>query len=221
MIIPGQLDWTKREGDSHFFSICGTLLDMLWVGLTGGIASGKTTVANFLREMAIPVVDADQLAHMVLKRNKDKVVNYFGPDILGEDGEINRRKLGEKVFSNPKLKQSLEDMIHPLVQEKVAEKKRLFEIGGHALAIYDVPLLYEKELDKQFDHVLLVYVPESVSKKRLMERNSLSEEEADARISNQIDIESKKNRADTVLNNEGDVDCLRAQVEKWKKTILE
>lgn len=192
---------------------------MKWIGLTGGIASGKTTVANMFRELAVPVVDADRLAHLALAKNKDKIITYFGRDIIDEDGEINRRELGEKVFENPKLLKSLEALIHPYVQGKVEEKKRLFELAGHEVAIYDVPLLFENDLQKSFDEVILVYVPEEVSKKRLMERNNLSEKEAEARLQSQMNIEKKKELATVVFNNESDEDDLKKLVTEYFKTI--
>ena len=192
---------------------------MKWIGLTGGIASGKTTVANMFRELAVPVVDADRLAHLALTKNKDKIVTYFGRDILDDSGEINRRELAEKVFENPKQLKSLEALIHPFVQERVAEKKRLFELAGHEVAIYDVPLLFENDLQKSFDEVILVYVPEELSKKRLMERNNLSEKEAELRLQSQINIEKKKELATVVFNNEGDEDDLKKLVTEYFESL--
>jgi len=192
-----------------------------WIGLTGGIASGKTTVANMFRELAVPVVDADRLAHLALIKNKEKIVTYFGREILDEKGEIHRRKLGEKVFENPKQLKNLEEMIHPFVQEKVREKRRLFEIAEHALAVYDVPLLYENKLQSSFDEVILVYVPEDISKKRLIKRSGLSEQEAEARLKMQMAIENKKKLADVVFNNEGDRDALKELVINYYNSIKE
>lgn len=188
---------------------------MLWLGLTGGIASGKTTVANIFRELAVPVVDADRLAHQALVRNKAKIVTYFGRDILNQDGEIDRRKLGEKVFGNEKQLKSLEGIVHPYVQEKMLEKKRLFESADQKMAIYDVPLLFENGLQEQFDEVLLVYVPETLSLQRLMQRNSLTEKQAQDRLASQMSIEKKKEMADVVFDNSGDRDALRAQVVEY------
>lgn len=188
---------------------------MKWVGLTGGIASGKTTVANLFRERGIPVIDADQLAHSALLKNKDKIISYFGPEIVDENDELDRRKLGEKVFANPKLLKKLESIIHPYVLNKVAEKRRLFEVSGQSLVIYDVPLLFEKDLQDQFDEVIVVYVPEQTSKERLMLRNGLTEKEADDRLANQINIEKKKELADVVFSNEGDKDDLKNLVTEY------
>lgn len=194
---------------------------MKWIGLTGGIACGKTTVANYLRELEIPVVDADRLAHQALKKNQDRIMAYFGPEIVGADGNIDRKSLGNKVFASEKLRSTLEGIIHPYVRDKVKEKRRLFEIAGHALAVYDVPLLFEKSLQDEFDHTLVVYLPVDVSIQRLMDRNGLTAEQAELRIKNQMDIEKKKELADTVFDNRGDRESLKAQVIAWKNSIME
>lgn len=188
---------------------------MKWIGLTGGIASGKTTVANMFRELGVPVVDADRLSHLALSRNKDKITTYFGRDILNEEGEVNRRKLGEIVFDNPKKLKSLEALVHPFVQKKVEEKKRLFEVAGHKLAIYDVPLLFENDLQAAFDEVILVYVPEEVSKERLMQRNDLTDKQAQMRLQSQMSIEKKKELSQVVFDNQGDKDELRTQINEY------
>ncbi len=191
--------------------------NMKWIGLTGGIASGKTTVGNMFREHGVPVIDADRLAHLALTKNKDKITKYFGNDVLDGNGEVDRRKLGEKVFGNSKQLKWLEGLIHPFVQAKVAEKKRLFEVAGETIAIYDVPLLFENQLQKDFDEVLLVYAPEELSKQRLMARNGLSENQAKARLQTQMPIEQKKTLADVVIVNDGDRDQLRQQVDDYFK----
>ncbi len=185
---------------------------MKWIGLTGGIASGKTTVANMFRELGVPVVDADRLAHLALAKNKEKIATYFGREVLGADGEVDRRALGEKVFGNPKQLKWLEGLIHPFVQSKAQEKRRLFDGAGEKMAIYDVPLLFENQLQADFDEVILVYVPEPISKERLMKRNNIDEKQAEARLQSQMAIEKKKELADVVFNNDGDRDDLRKLV---------
>lgn len=194
---------------------------MLWVGLTGGIACGKSTVANILRELSIPIVDADQMAHQALRFHQNKIVADFGSEILDSNGQIDRHLLGEKVFNNEKSKKALEGILHPVIQKKVSEKKRLFGVGGHSIAVYDVPLLFENNMADQFDHTIVVYAPETLSVKRMVENRGLKEEEAKQRLSNQMSIDDKVAKADTVIENEGDLDELRAKVIKWKNTILE
>jgi dephospho-CoA kinase len=194
--------------------LCHSVI-MKWIGLTGGIASGKTTVANMFRELGVPVVDADRLAHVALERNKDKIISLFGPEVLDDQGQLDRRKLGFKVFKDAHLLKKLESLIHPFVREKVEEKRRLFEVADQKLAIYDVPLLFENQLQKDFDEVILVYVPEEVSKKRLIERNGLTDQEVEDRMQSQMSIEKKKELADVVINNEGDRDELRQKVREY------
>lgn len=195
---------------------------MKWIGLTGGIASGKTTVSNMLRELAVPIIDADQMAHLSLKVNHDKIVSYFGSDILDDKGIIDRRKLGEKVFSNEKQRKILEGITHPYIQNKVAEKKRLLAATGKKWAVYDVPLLFENKLESQFDRIVVVYAPQEICLERLIERNGLSPEDAQKRIDSQVSIEEKKKKEGVdILSNEGDVDALRDQVVAWKKSIDE
>ena len=199
---------------------CGCETDpMKWIGLTGGIASGKTTAANLFRELRVPVIDADRLAHQALVRNHDKIVTYFGDGVLGDDGKIDRKALGLKVFNDEKRLKYLESLVHPYVQEQVAKKKGLFESAGEIMAVYDVPLLYENGLQDQFDQVIVVYVPEELSKERLMNRNGLTEQEALSRIGNQISIEKKKELADVVFDNQGDNDALKEQVVHYFNAI--
>lgn len=203
---------------TFFTNLCDSL-SMIWVGLTGGIASGKSTVANILKEMGIPVVDADQLAHAALRHHQLKIVATFGPEILGSDQTIDRRKLGSKIFADPKLRKVLESLTHPYIRAQVAEQKKRLQASGVPLAVYDVPLLFESDLAKQFDHVLLVYSPAAVSVQRMMARNGLTQAEAQQRIANQMDIEKKKALADTVIDNQGDLLALRRQVEAWKNSL--
>ncbi|MCB0377057.1 MAG: dephospho-CoA kinase [Bdellovibrionales bacterium] len=192
---------------------------MKWIGLTGNIASGKTTVANVLREQAIPIIDADQISHQALRIEQDRILNYFGNGILGEDGQIDRRKLGEKVFSSQKSREVLEGILHPLIQKKVAEKRALLESAGYHWAVYDVPLLFENKLEDQFDAILLVIAPDKLRLERLVDRKGLTEEEAKQRMATQMDPEQKKTKAHFVIENDGDVDQLRERVLAWKATI--
>ena len=197
------------------------LLVMKWIGITGSIACGKTSVANILKGQAVPIVDADKIAHQALKAEQQKIVQYFGSDILGEDGRIHRGKLGQRVFANPKLRQTLESIVHPFVKSKVAEKKRLLESAGHNWAVYDVPLLFENKMMDEFDKILVVYASEQLRFERLMERNNLNEEDAKKRMEAQISLEKKKDMADDVIENEGDLEELKKKVLIWKEAVDE
>jgi dephospho-CoA kinase len=191
---------------------------MKWIGLTGGIASGKSTVAQILRQKSVPVIDADQLAHQALAVNKPDLIHMFGPAILGANGDIDRRQLGDIVFSSPQKLKQLEALVHPWVQSQVRQLKQQMQDQGVAMAVYDVPLLFEKGLQEQFDQVVLVYAPRTTMKERLIKRNHLSETEADLRLDRQWDIEDKKNQSDYVIHNEGDFVHLEELVDAWLKT---
>ncbi|MBK7843678.1 MAG: dephospho-CoA kinase [Bdellovibrionales bacterium] len=139
---------------------------MKWIGLTGGIASGKSTVAQILREMGHSVVDADALARLVVAKNGPayrEVISVFGPDFFDSSGDLDRKKLGQAVFADKKKRVQLEQIIHPKVKSLAFLEKSRLEMEGKSIAFYDVPLLYEKNLESEFDAVLLIYAPESSS----------------------------------------------------------
>lgn len=188
---------------------------MFWVGLTGGLASGKSTASGFFRKMGIPVVDADSLAHQALKVKKDSILKIFDPGILNSQGEIDRSLLGKKIFSDQKSKESLESVIHPYVLEKANENKELLKSLGHKMALYDVPLLFENHLENYFDHIVVIYAPKSLSLNRLMARDRLNGEEAVRRIQNQMDIEEKRKKADTLIDNQGNKQELERKIEHF------
>ena len=192
---------------------------MFWIGLTGGLASGKSTASGIFKKMGIPVVDADSLAHQALKARKDFILKIFGPDILNSQGEIDRVLLGKKVFSDEKSRKSLETVIHPYVHEKAKENKDLLKSLDYKMAIYDVPLLFENQLEDHFDHILVVYIPKSLSLKRLMARGGMSREEAIRRIQIQMDIEEKKKKADTLIDNQGDKKELENKIKRFLWTL--
>jgi dephospho-CoA kinase len=193
-----------------------------WIGLTGGIATGKSTVAMILREMGHPVVDADELARTVVKPGTPvgdatlvRVAQVFGPEILNPDGSLDRSRLGQKVFQDPDLRLKLEAILHPEIQKLRASERRRLENDGFPMAFYDVPLLFEKHLESEFDHVVLVYTSEFLQRERLKARDHLGDEEISARLAAQWPIEEKKKRADYVILNSSGKDELRAQVKGY------
>ncbi len=188
---------------------------MLWIGLTGGLASGKSTVSRILKGMGIPVVDADALAHQALEVKKGLILKVFGPEILNSRGRVNRALLGKKVFSDQKSRKALEAIIHPYIRGKAGEKRDLLESMGHQMAVYDVPLLFENHLESHFDHILVVYASEDLSLKRLMVRDGLERGEALCRIRSQMDIEKKKARADSLIDNQGDREGLQEKIKHF------
>jgi len=190
---------------------------MKWIGLTGGIGSGKSTVAAILREKGLAVIDADEMARLAVSPESDtlkKIVRVFGPEILSESGELNRRALADLVFKDSKLLLELEQIIHPKVQELTQKKRQDLEASGAKVAFYDVPLLYEKRLEKQFDAVVVVSSGEEQQIERVMIRSAISREEVRRRIASQMQLAEKVKKANFVIHNDRDMDHLRAQVDQ-------
>ena len=189
-----------------------------WIGLTGGIATGKSTAANMFRELQIPVIDADQLARDAVRpgtRVFDDVIHAFGRSVIGPDGGLDRKALGDHVFGNSDRMRVLEQIIHPEVRRLQKEvREALAAEGSHDIAIYDVPLLFEKNLDGDFDATVVVVCDSATQLKRLMERNGLKEADAVKRINSQLPIADKIKRADFVVDNRTSFDALRAQIAK-------
>lgn len=191
------------------------------VGLTGGIASGKSTVSAILREHDIPVIDADIIAREVVEPGKEaynQIVKRFGRDILGEDGTLNRSALGEIVFNDEQKRQQLNAIVHPAVRKEMLSKRDHY-LQNERNVILDIPLLFESNLTHLVDKVLLVYVDEEVQLKRLIERNGFSEREALARIKAQDPLKDKVAKSDEIINNNGSKEETRKKVthiiESW------
>lgn len=189
---------------------------MVTAGLTGGIATGKSTVAHFFRELGAEVVCADEAARAVVRHGApawEEIVAAFGRDVLAADGALDREEMGRRVFSDPEARQRLEAIVHPRVFQWMAD--RISEIGKQnpkAVVIQDVPLLFETGMETRLRPVILVYAPEAVQLKRLMARDDRSEAEARTRINAQMSIEEKRRRADRVINNGGSPAETRRQV---------
>ena len=191
---------------------------MKWIGLTGNIASGKSTVANLLKQLGQPVVDADQIVHDLLKygqKGYTEVVNAFGLNYLNEKNEIDRLKLGKAVFSDETLLKKLENLLHPLVQNEVLNVKEKLKLQNNKLAFYDVPLLFEKKLNAQFDKIVLVYVDKDLQISRLKSRNpEWSEKHILNRIETQLSYGFKIKHSDFCLDNNSTVNDLSLQVKR-------
>jgi dephospho-CoA kinase len=187
---------------------------MRLVGLTGGIASGKSTFAAALREAGAPVVDADRLAREAVRRGSpalDAIVGAFGPDVLGADGELDRPRMAARVFGDPAARARLEAIVHPAVRRAVAAETARLAAEGHDVAFYDVPLLFETGLDREVDCVVVVHAPREAQRERLAARDGLAPAEAEVRLAAQLPVEEKARRADILVTNEGDVAALRAK----------
>lgn len=184
---------------------------MKLVGLTGGIATGKSTFARALRDLGVPVIDADQLARAAVARGTPAlaaIVARFGPEVLGPDGELDRKRMADRVFADPAARAGLEAVVHPAVREGMRAETGRLARAGHAVAFYDVPLLYEVGLERELDAVAVVWSPRAVQRARLRARDGLSEAEAEARLAAQIPIDEKAALADFVVANDGDPEAL-------------
>ena len=196
---------------------------MILVGLTGGVATGKSTVAKMFKRCGAVVIDADQLAHDVVKPGKPawlEIVKTFGRAVLNPDRTLNRRELGAVVFgSRTKLRQ-LEQIIHPRVaREQARLTKQAARKDPHAVVIYDVPLLFEAGIDKRVDHTIVVTANRETQIARLKKRNGLSRAEAIRRIRSQMPLAKKIQRADHVLNGTLSRPSLRQQVSLLLKYL--
>ncbi|WP_242360267.1 dephospho-CoA kinase [Anaeromyxobacter sp. SG17] len=179
------------------------------IGLTGGIATGKSTFAAALRSRGVPVIDADALARAVVEPGTpalSEIARVFGPGVLDARGALDRRALGAIVFSDPGARRRLEEITHPAIRAAmVAETARLAGLG-HDLAFYDVPLLFEVGLDAALDSVVVVWAPRDVQRARVVRRDRSTPAEADARLAAQLPIDEKARRADFLVDNADEED---------------
>ncbi len=174
------------------------------IGLTGGIATGKSTFSALLRARGAPVVDADALARAVVEPGTPalaEIVRAFGPELLQADGTLDRKRLGERVFADPTARRRLEAITHPAIRAAMLAETLRLAGEGHALVFYDAPLLYEVGLDTILDAVVVVWAPAEVQRRRLIERDGLSPAEAEARLAAQLPVDDKAARADVVIEN--------------------
>lgn len=184
----------------------------MYLGLTGGIGSGKSTVARMFADLGATVIDADAIAKEVLEPGQlgyEAIINRFGDEILDSSGNIDRTILAAKVFNNSAKLKELEDIVHPEVASKVNEIRESLTAG--ITVIYDTPLLVEKELQHQFDRVVMVLAPEPLRTQRLLDRG-LGERDIAARMSNQATDERRREVANYVIDNSGTLAQLRTQV---------
>lgn len=195
---------------------------MYRIGLTGSIATGKSTVTNMLKELGAFVIDCDKTARDVVApgtRGLAKIEAAFGKDAIGADGSMDRVYIGDLVFRNPEMKKRLENILFPLIFESLdAELLRLEREGATPVVFLDMPLLYEVKYDSYVDEVWLVYVPFEVQLSRLMKRNGYTKEEALLRIHSQISVDKKKSLAQQVIDNSGTLEDTKDQVRSlWER----
>jgi len=186
---------------------------LIIAGLTGGIATGKSTVSSILREAGAIIIDADAIARDAVKKNLPawhEIVRIFGKDILLPDGEIDRTRLGDIIFRNTSKKEILNKIVHPHVIQKVA---KMIEVIGKessdSVVILDVPLLIEAGMDTGLEDVILVYTPDWIQIERLIERDGISDEDAILRVRSQMPIEDKRKVASVMIDNSGTLQATR------------
>ncbi|CAG9611453.1 Dephospho-CoA kinase [Bacillus rhizoplanae] len=190
------------------------------IGLTGGIASGKSTVSQMFQGFHVPVIDADIIAREVVEPGKEaynEIVTAFGKEVLGENGELDRPKLGSIVFHNEEKRLLLNGIVHPAVRKEMNAQKDMYIREKAQAVVLDIPLLFESKLTGLVDKILLVYVDSETQLTRLMERNNFKEEEAKARIASQMPLEDKITLADEVINNNGTMEETKAQLSRILK----
>ncbi len=188
------------------------------LGLTGSIATGKSTVSRYFKHLGFPVVDADLVARQVVEPGEEgleAIVKEFGEEYVFPNGLLNRKKLATTIFSNPEARKRLNRVVQPCIQSKIKEKVKNYEAEGKDLIVLDIPLLYEMKYEQEVDAVMVVYVPESIQLKRLMARDHLEESEAIERMISQMNIEQKVRRADVIIDNTDTIHSTEQQVEAW------
>ncbi|TMW71898.1 dephospho-CoA kinase [Alteribacter natronophilus] len=189
------------------------------IGLTGGIASGKSTVSSMFGKWDIPVVDADRIARDVVEPGQPaygKIVRAFGEEVLFEDGTLNRKALGSIIFNDEEKRNTLNSIVHPAVREEMKRQRDDWLHRGYAHVVLDIPLLIESELDYLVDKSLLVYVDEQTQLTRLMERDQAGEADARSRIRSQMPLGDKRARVNETVDNTGTV----AETEEQVKNVL-
>ena len=193
------------------------------LGLTGGIASGKSTVSGLFRELGARVICADDLARQVVCPGApalDEVARTFGDEYITSDGELNRPRMGELVFADPDARRRLEAILHPRIRQAFADQVAGFlQADPKAIVVYDAPLLLEVNADREVAKVVLVQVPRAVQIDRLMSRDNLSREQAVQRIDAQMSPELRRARADEVLDGQASLDVLRTRLKEIMRSL--
>lgn len=192
------------------------------IGLTGGIASGKSTVARMLAALGARIIDADQLAREVVEPGTpglEELSRRF-PGVVDPGGKLDRKALGERVFASPSERKSLEAILHPRIREAFLAQTEQLQASGVDTVLYDVPLLFENGLDLGMNGTIVVFVPRSTQLSRLAARDGLTREQAEARLAAQLPIEEKAKKATWLIDNTGTLEQTRAQVERLWKTIM-
>ncbi|WP_342525122.1 dephospho-CoA kinase [Chryseomicrobium sp. FSL W7-1435] len=194
------------------------------IGLTGSIATGKSTVAKRLKEHGLPIVDADVIARDVVEPGTttlQKIKEAFGEQAIHSDGTMNREEVGKQIFGDAAKRQLLNSIIHPAIRQEMLRQKDLHLAQGKKIVILDIPLLFESKLEHFVDRILVVATTPEIQLRRLIARNNLSEEEAVSRIASQISITDKVEWADEVIWNNDTLEQLHDEIDrlvtKWRR----
>ncbi|WP_279095218.1 dephospho-CoA kinase [Lactobacillus taiwanensis] len=193
-----------------------------FLGLTGGIASGKSTADDFFKKKNIPIIDSDLIAHKIMEVGQagyQAVVDYFGSKILTDNQTINRRKLGEIVFNDQAKLKKLNSLTHPLVHQEIKRQMEQYRLNQEKLVVIDVPLLFESGFESLCDGVLVISISPELQLKRLMKRNNFTEKEALSRINNQMPLSEKEKRATYVVANTGTINDLEKKLSDLLQKI--
>ncbi len=183
-------------------------------GLTGGIASGKSTAARFFADRGVPVIDADRLARELVEPGQSALLEIARrwPGVVDAGGRLQRRALADLVFADPGERGALEAILHPRIRAEAAREAKGLEAAGHIYALYEAALILETGAENSLDGVILVSASAETQRARLALRNNLTSEDADRRIAAQLPQAEKRRRARWILENDGDLESLRAQV---------
>ena len=193
------------------------------LGLTGGIAMGKSTISNFLRDKGIPIVDADEIAHAVLefKAVKVQLVKAFGTPILSEQKQVDCKQLGKIVFGESKKLGELNKIVQPVIRQEIIRQLKSFTT--ESVVVLDAPVLFEQGYETLVDCIMVVSTTPAEQLRRLMERDHLTSEDAQKRIDAQMPIEIKQKKADVTIDSSGSIEATQKQVIEWlvKQNLLQ
>ena len=192
------------------------------IGLTGGIATGKSTVSRFFQALGVEVIDADRLAREIVEPGKvalQEIVDTFGDALLNKDGTLNRSRLGVKIFQDDEARKAVEAITHPRIAQAMFDQARQHFEAGHQWVLYDAALLVETGTHRFLDALIVVDCPASIQRRRLRQRDQLDADEAQQRMDSQMPLEDKRQAADFIIDNGGSLDDTREQVQQLKRRI--
>jgi dephospho-CoA kinase len=214
-------DEQRSEECPFRVSIAGVTSSLRVIGLTGGIGSGKSTVARTIAERGIPIIDADQLAREATEPGSPALreIAAAWPQAIDADGRLNRRRLGQIVFGDAQARGRLEAIIHPAIVALSTARAAALAAQGHRVGFYEASLLVETGRYQELDGLVVVDAPEAVRVARVMARDGITEAEVRARIAAQMPMAAKRRVATVVIENEGDREALRARVAAMLRTL--